>query len=159
MKVKQYCYFAVKSEIVSAAEISMRLGMEADAVVVMGSKVPGLVPRCHSWKLVERDAERDSDGIGDQIQRLVDRLSPIRSRLITLTANPDVSSVMQVVRYSDDPEGVRAAPGGTPADQMGQWSRPLGWHLSLPTIEFLSSTRTELDVDEYDCSGGGSDEL
>lgn len=159
MKVKQYCYFAVKSEIVSAAEVGARLGMAADVVTVLGSKRPGLFPRCHSWKLVDRDIERDSDGIGDQIQRLVDRLSPVRSRLITLTASPDISSVMRVVRYFDDPEGVQAAPADTPLDQTRHWSRAFGWHLSLPIIEFLSSTRTDLDVDEYDCGEDDSDEL
>ncbi|WP_194837781.1 DUF4279 domain-containing protein [Nocardia sp. XZ_19_369] len=155
MKVRQYCYFALKSEVMSAVEISAWLGMDADAVLVQGSKsVERRLPRCHSWKIVERDAECNADGVADQIQRLVERLSPVRDRLIELAALDEVSSVLQVVRYFDDPDGVSGAPGGSSADQVRQWSRPFGWHVPLPILEFLSATRTELDVDEYDFSDG-----
>ncbi|WP_107654613.1 DUF4279 domain-containing protein [Nocardia suismassiliense] len=153
MKVRQYCYFAVKSEVVSAAEVGAWLGMDADAVLVMGSKsAERRIPRCHSWKIIERDAGCSADGIGDQIQRLVERLSPVRDRLIELTARDEVSSVLQVVRYFGDPDGVSGAPDGSSPEQAGQWSRPFGWHLSMAVLEFLSATGTELDVDEYDFS-------
>ncbi|WP_405165587.1 DUF4279 domain-containing protein [Nocardia sp. NBC_01499] len=149
VKTRQYCYFALKSVTLSAADMTVRLGMEPDEVLVMGSRSPEcVVPRCHSWKIVRRSDE----SVDEQIQHLVDRLDPIRAGLVSLCADDEISPVMQVVRYFHDLEGVQAAPGGTTWEQARPWPRPLGWHLSISVIDFLSSTRTGLDVDEYDFS-------
>lgn len=147
MKTRQYCYFALKSDSLSAAEITRRLGMEADEVLVKASRSSEhVLPRCHSWKLVRRSDE----SVDEQIQHLIDRLKPVRSRLISLCSETGIAAVMQVVRYFHDPDGVQAAPGGTSWEQAQHWPRPLGWHLSMSVVEFLSATRAELDVDEYD---------
>ncbi|GAA5103322.1 hypothetical protein GCM10023319_71050 [Nocardia iowensis] len=152
MKTRQYCYYALTSDTLSAAEITVRLGMEPDRVLVMGSRSPEhVIPRCHAWEIVRRSDE----SVDAQIHGLVERLDPIRSKLVSLCAQDVVSSVLRVVRYFHDPDGIEAAPGGTSWEQAQQWPRPLGWHLSMPVLEFLSSTRTELDVDEYDFSGDG----
>ncbi len=95
---------------------------------------------------------RSDESVADQIQHVVDRLETIRSGLVSLCAEDEIGSMMHVVRYFHDPDGVREPPGGTSWEQARQWPRPLGWHLSMPVLEFLSATRTELDVDEYDCS-------
>ncbi|WP_063046444.1 DUF4279 domain-containing protein [Nocardia pseudovaccinii] len=149
MKVRQYCYFALKSVELSAADIACSLQMDADEVLVMGSRsAEHCIPRCHAWKIVRRSTE----SVDDQIQHLVDRLRPVRGRLVSLVAETEVSPVMQVVRCFHDPDGVNAAPSTTQFDLASRWPRPRGWHQSLPVLEFLSSTRTELDVDEYDFS-------
>ncbi|WP_253784054.1 DUF4279 domain-containing protein [Nocardia amikacinitolerans] len=149
MKTRQYCYFALKSDTLSAAEITRQLGMEPDEVRVGGSRSSEhVLPRCHVWRIVRHSDE----SVDEQIQHLVDRLNPIRSKLISLRAESNVDSTMQVVRYFHDQDGAQAAPGGTPWEQAQQRPRPLGWHLSMPVVEFLSATRTELDVDEYDLS-------
>jgi hypothetical protein len=57
---------------------------------------------------------------------------------------------MQVVRYFHHEDGVEAP---SDASVVGQQPRPLGWNLSLPVLEFLTSVRAMLDVDEYDLSG------
>ncbi|MFE3988999.1 hypothetical protein ACFXPR_31350 [Nocardia tengchongensis] len=57
---------------------------------------------------------------------------------------------MQVVRYFGDTDGVEAASDDATWEQAHKRPRPLGWHLSQPVLQFLASTRTERDVDEYD---------
>ncbi|WP_084510604.1 DUF4279 domain-containing protein [Nocardia lijiangensis] len=147
MKIRQYCYFSVKSVSLSAADVTTRLGMEPDKVLVMGSRSPERVlPRFHAWKILRRSDE----SVDDQIQHLVNRLEPVRGALVSLCADDNVSPVIQVVRHFGDPDGVQGAPGGTALDQAQHWPRPLGWHLSLSVLDFMVSTRTELDVDEYD---------
>lgn len=91
-------------------------------------------------------------GIDEQIQHLVDRLRPAHDRLVALVADDSVSLVMQVVRYFHDPNGVEAPSDGSPWEPSHP--RPLGWHLDSSILDFLVSTRTEFDVDEYDMSNG-----
>ncbi|WP_062982922.1 DUF4279 domain-containing protein [Nocardia anaemiae] len=154
MKISQYCYFSVRSTSLSAADMTARLGMQPDKVLVMGSRSPDRVlPRFHAWQIVCRSDE----SVDDQLHHLMDRLEPIRAELVSLCADDDVSPVMQVVRHFADPDGVDAAPDDTAWDQAREWPRPLGWHLSLTVLDFLLSTRAELDVDEYDSSDDGDD--
>lgn len=63
----------------------------------------------------------------------------------------EVSAVMQVVRYFHHEQGVEA-PSEVDPLVAERAPRPLGWNLSLPVLEFLTSTRAMLDVDEYDLS-------
>lgn len=78
---------ALTSVTLSAADVTARLGTEPDEVVVMGSRSPErVVPRCHSWKIVRRSDE----SVDEQIQHLVDRLDPIRARLVSLCAEDEI---------------------------------------------------------------------
>lgn len=150
MKVNQYCYFSIKSTALSAVEMAARLGMEPDAVLVMGSRIPEhVIPRTHAWQIVRRSDE----SIDGQIQYLVDRLEPILGELTVLCAEGEVSSTMQVVRYFGGPDGVEATPDDLDWKPGRTRPRPLGWHLPLSVLEFLVSTRSGLDVDEYDLIG------
>ncbi|MEU5786400.1 DUF4279 domain-containing protein [Micromonospora purpureochromogenes] len=55
MIVSQYVYFALSSERVSAAEITARLGIEPDEIVVRGSRVASPArPGSHRWKITCR---------------------------------------------------------------------------------------------------------
>ncbi|MFX0578163.1 DUF4279 domain-containing protein [Nocardia nepalensis] len=156
VKISQYCYFSVRSTSLSAIEMARRLGMEPDNVLVMGSRSPERVlPRFHAWQIVRRSDE----SVDDQIRHLVDRLESVRAALVSLCSDDEVSSVMQVVRYFGDPDGVEAAPDDTTWERAQERPRPLGWHLSLPVLQFLASTRAELDVDEYDLSDDAADSL
>lgn len=145
MRTMQYCYFALKSTALSAADITDRLLMAPDEVKVMGSKLAEApLPRCHSWQIVRRSVE----SVDGQIEHIVNRLRPAQARIAELVADAEVSAVMQVVRYFGHPESVDEAPDGSP------WApgepRPLGWHLRPSVLEFLVSTGAGLDVDEYD---------
>lgn len=142
MLTSQYCYFALKSITVTADDVAEWLGMRPDEIMVMGSKDPERnVPPVHAWKIVCRSAE----DVDQQIEHIVGRLAPVREGLVALVAESDVSPVMQVVRYFND-DDVQAR-----HDHDRQPS--LGWNVSLEVLDFLTSTRTVLDVDEYDLSG------
>jgi len=141
MRTLQYCYFALKSELISADDITARLRLRPDEVKVMGSRNPERrLPRCHAWKIVRRSTE----SIDEQIEHIVGRLGPVHPGLVALVAEGDVSPVLQVVRYFHHEQGVQASAESQP--------RPLGWNLSLPVLEFLTSVRAMVDVDEYDLS-------
>ena len=101
--------------------------------------------RCHAWKIVRRSAE----SVDEQIQHIVDRLAQVHPRVVALVAEGDVSPVLQVVRYFHHEQGVQASSEVASAERQ---PRPLGWNLSLPVLEFLTSVRAMLDVDEYNLS-------
>ncbi|MEV0551787.1 DUF4279 domain-containing protein [Nocardia salmonicida] len=149
MKIRHYSYFELASTIVSVAELTICLGVEPDHLEVKGTtNARGRVRMLHTWRISD-----DREGaVDEQLERLIDRLKPGRTQLIALASDADIWSRMQVVRYYHDPDGVHYAPAGTPSDQVSEWPRPLGWHLSVPTLEFLSLTATSFDVDEFDLS-------
>ncbi|MEV4158371.1 DUF4279 domain-containing protein [Nocardia salmonicida] len=73
MKIRQYSYFELASTIVSAAELTIRLGVEPDQLAVKGTtNARGRVCRLHSWRI--------SDDLGgavdEQLERLIVRLEP-----------------------------------------------------------------------------------
>ncbi|MEU7480387.1 GNAT family N-acetyltransferase [Lentzea sp. NPDC042327] len=99
VRVEQYSYFALTSDTVPAAEITRRLGLEPDEVLVRDSEQPEHdLPRRHVWKLVHRGPER----LDEQVQLLVDRLLPVRDELVELTAVSDISASFVLVRHDGD---------------------------------------------------------
>lgn len=151
MRLHQYVYFALKSEEVSAAEITVRLGVEPDEVVVRGSSQtdPFVRPVCHIWKIVCREPNMTVD---EQIDQVLGRLLPAADRIGELAAEPGraderpISSVFQVVRHFGD-EGEDST---TPVEQESPEQRNLfGWHIDARVLDFLRRTHAELDVDEY----------
>ncbi|WP_330440620.1 DUF4279 domain-containing protein [Micromonospora sp. NBC_00821] len=139
MRVHQYVYFCVRSDLLSARELTTRLGIEPDEISVKGSKRENPpVPAVHSWRVVCRDSGLTVD---EQIDRIIDRLGPIADQIAALVRVIDeaegegITSTLQVVRYFKDDDG----------DQHQR----LGWHLDRRALEFLHHTRAELDVDEY----------
>ncbi len=140
VRVEQYSYFTLQSTTVTAAEITRRLGAEPDEVLVRGSKRPEHdIPRAHAWKIVRRSTER----VGEQVQHVVDRLLPVRDELAALTADPEITAGMVVVRYFRDH-----------ADDAD-----IGWWLTPETVAFLAAVRATLDVDEYDLVEPADDHL
>ncbi|WP_433566846.1 DUF4279 domain-containing protein [Nocardia sp. CA-151230] len=149
MKVRQYCYFAVDSAMTPTSTMTALLGIEPDVAHTKGDlTASGRVRGLNEWRIVEET----NDAIDDQIQRLIDRLAPCRPQLVKWAEDQDISSRLQIVRYYHDPDGSHGAPGGTQIGEARKWPRPLGWHLSVEVLQFLSSTSTDLDVDEYDFS-------
>ncbi|MFI6882849.1 DUF4279 domain-containing protein [Streptosporangium canum] len=52
MKVHQHVYFALRSEHMSAAVMTARLGIDPDEIKVRASRKTDLPrPVCHSWKV------------------------------------------------------------------------------------------------------------
>jgi hypothetical protein len=155
MLVNQYAYFALTSSQVPAAEITARLRIEPDEVVIRGSRqADPLVPVAHRWRIVCREPRMTVD---EQITNIADRLFDHAHRIGELAAELDRidgtqgSSVMQVVRFFEGPDG-EAEELASAVEGMVKLSgqhQLLGWHLNTRTLEFLRLTLAELDVDEY----------
>ncbi|NRQ39610.1 DUF4279 domain-containing protein [Nonomuraea sp. NN258] len=154
MRVRQYVYFAVKSDVVSAAEMAVRIGLEPDEVTIQGSrsKEP-LLPVVHAWKIVRHAPGATVD---EMISHVVDRLEPVSAAIGELVAELNhgetgSSAVMQVVRYFDGEEGeeedLRSPHPGL--ERLPGQHQLLGWHLDGRLLRFLAATGAELDVDEY----------
>ncbi|GAA3843148.1 hypothetical protein GCM10022226_77680 [Sphaerisporangium flaviroseum] len=149
MEVDQYVYFALKSERMPAEEMATRLGLEADEVTIRASKrLEPPHPAVHIWQI---NVPRSSRPVDDMITALVDRLEPYAPAIGVLAGEldryePGHAAVLQVVRFfgfhdEDSEEEQRAEAPTRP--------RPLGWHLDRRALDFLQTTRAELDVDEY----------
>ena len=155
MRIRQFVYFAIISERVTAAEIATRLALEPDQAVVQGSRsAEPMRPATHRWKIV-------SDGPGlrvdQQIQALVERLEPHSDRIRELIdesqgADPGHSrAVLQIVRYFDDDEGEedRPTPAGSGFTKLEGQHHLLGFGIDAPTLRFLQKTSATISVDEY----------
>ncbi|MEV1018147.1 DUF4279 domain-containing protein [Micromonospora sp. NPDC049801] len=155
MLVSQYAYLALSSVRVSAAEITSRLGIKPDEVLVRGSRQADPVrPTAHRWKIVCRKPGLTVD---EQLAEIVDRLFDHAERIGELAAELDRvddvpgASVLQVVRVFEHPDGEEENLT-SPVDGMQKLAgqhQLLGWHLNAQVLEFLRLTRAELDVDEY----------
>ncbi|QFY05898.1 DUF4279 domain-containing protein [Nonomuraea phyllanthi] len=154
MRVRQYVYFAMKSDILSAVEMSARIGLEPDEAMVQGrrSRQP-LRPAMHVWKIACRDPGLTVD---EMISRVVDRLEPFSEAVGGLVeelnrGHSGSCAVLQVVRYYGDEEGeVEDLRSPDPAfEKVPGQHQLLGWHLDGRVLRFLVSARAELDVDEY----------
>ncbi len=155
MIVSQYVYFALSSKRVSAAEISARLGIEADEIVIRGSRlaIPAR-PASHRWKITCRKPGLTVD---EQINRIVDRLFDRAERIGELAVELDNidgqpgASVLQVVRVFEHPDGEEEDLTGPVEglEKLAGQHQLLGWHVDSRVLEFLRLTRAELDVDEY----------
>ncbi|MFB7618312.1 DUF4279 domain-containing protein [Kitasatospora sp. NPDC056181] len=144
MPLRQYVYFALFSQRVSADEMTSQLGIAPDEVSVRGSRItePKAIPVSHSWKVVCRDPDLCVD---EQIARILDRLQPHTARIAELAgqlAIDDGGAVLQVVRYFNDSDD--ESPSHPDAPNL------FGWHLGRDVLDFLAAVGAELDVDEYD---------
>ncbi|MBX3160029.1 MAG: DUF4279 domain-containing protein [Deltaproteobacteria bacterium] len=147
MRIRQRAYFAVKSDRLSAAEITARLGLGPDESTVRGSRVADPPrPALHAWTIRCDRAVR----VDEQLGELMARLAPVRAALTTLLAEGHYG-VLQVVRHLADPEGdlERHPQRDDDLEVLEGQHQLLGWHLDRAMIEFLVETGVELDVDEY----------
>ncbi|GAA3423088.1 hypothetical protein GCM10018953_02710 [Streptosporangium nondiastaticum] len=149
MEVGQYVYFALKSERMSAEEMATRLGLEADEITIRaGKRLEPPRPAVHIWQI---NVPRSSLLVDDMIAALVDRLEPYAQAIGALADEldrhePGHTAVLQVVRFFGDDDENSEEERTTEASTR---PRPLGWHLDRRVLDFLQTTRAELDVDEY----------
>ncbi len=72
MRVRQYAYFALISNTLTASEITGRLGIEPDAISVRGSQTPDPpVPRHHSWRITSNE---QGLSVADHMDHIIDRV-------------------------------------------------------------------------------------
>jgi hypothetical protein len=158
VRVRQYVYFVMRSDSLSAVEMSARIGLDPDEVVIQGSRsLRPLRPARHAWKITCRDPGLTVD---DMIARVVDRLEPFSEAIGGLVeelnrGHTASCAALQVVRHFDDEEGEvedRRSPDPAFAKIPGQ-HQLLGWHVDGRVVRFLVATGAELDVDEYGSEG------
>ncbi|GAA3443297.1 hypothetical protein Pve01_27760 [Planomonospora venezuelensis] len=152
MQVDQYVYFALKSERMSAAEMTVRLGLEPDEITIRGSRrLEPPRPGVHIWQV--NGPRSSAMPVDDMILLLLDRLEPYAEVIGGLAGDldrhePGHTAVLQVVRHFGDEDTETASghrePSGAPVRH-----RPLGWRIDRRILDFLQVTRAELDVDEY----------
>lgn len=156
VRIRQYAYFALQSEITSAAEMTGVIGVEPDRFLVRGARrtVPRVAPPLHSWQVRCCDAGLTVD---EQVGRVIGRLLPYQDRIAQLAARladePGGSAWLSVVRYFNDADGeeeLDASPHPQFEKLTGQ-HQLLGWALDASALGFLVAVGAHLDVDEYDC--------
>ena len=154
MRIKQYVYFALKSEHVTAAAMAEQIGLAADEVSVRGSRIarPRPKPFVHSSKIV-----CDTPGltVDAQVDRVMERLGPYRAVIREVVGDiDDAKAVLQVVRYfgawlaDDEGEEEELTIVGDLEKLPGQ-HQLLGWHLRREVMEFLLDVNAEMNFDEY----------
>ena len=153
VRIRQYVYFSLFSEIVTAAAISEALGIYPDKVSVRGSKrINPPVPVTHSW-----DLRSDEPGltVDDQIERVIHRLRPLEDQIREILASSDTKAKLQIVRYFDAEDGEQeilddvVSQSGEVLTKLAGQHQLLGWHLDVRTLTFLSGIGADIDCDEY----------
>jgi hypothetical protein len=154
VRIRQYVYFALSSETVTAAEVTARLGVEPDELRVRGSKrvAPRIVPANHSWSVHCRDRGL---GLDAQTQKVLERLEPIRAKLIDLVTTENVTARLTFVRYFEDEDGeeelfeASITEDGEFFERLPGQHQLLGWYLPAEQLTFLAGIRAAVWADEH----------
>lgn len=153
MKIKQYVYFGLRSEVLTSDEITERLGLQPDEAQERGSrKADPPRPVQHRWNLRSDEAGLT---ISEHVARLIPRLEPIRASVRQLVDSGEAKATLQLVRYfgvykaekSGEEEEITETPEGL-VKLPGQ-HQLLGWRLDRAALEFMAHVGAELDADEY----------
>jgi hypothetical protein len=93
--------------------------------------------------------------VDEQIEKVLARVEPVTAHLHELSHTPDVSIVLQVVRFFADEDGEEEKfEGGIDADgglfeRLSGQHQLLGWALSSDQLRLLVSIGASFDADEY----------
>jgi hypothetical protein len=146
--VEQYAYFVLQSDTMSAVDMTARLGIEPDEVMIRGYRRSGPrpLPRSHAWALSCRQPDLRID---DQVAAIIDRLLPHVARIEALAAELSLdgpgAAALRIVRYF----GTGGYDDYDPPTSLVGSSDLLGWALEPDVIAFLHRTGAVIDVDEY----------
>lgn len=153
MRISQYVYFDLSSDTVTAETITSRLGIQPDQTSIRGSRrAEPPIPTRHHWSV--RCSERGLC-VDDQITRVLDRIEPMRGKILDLISGGEVFARLQIVRNFDDESGEEevldsfVTPGGGIAGKVPGQHQLLGWILSAAQVAVLASMRATIDSDEY----------
>jgi hypothetical protein len=150
LRISQYVYFALMSEILPASTITDNLGIQPDSVGVRGAKraVPP-VPVCHTWRV---ECRTPGLRIDEQVALVLGRIRPVAEPIRALVATGSVSAVLQVVRYFSHVDGEVEDVGsvvmgdGLALQKLAGQHQLLGWHLDIDDVAFLASLPACLDA-------------
>lgn len=151
MRIRQYAYFGLSSDVLSPEELTARVGLAPDEVLVKGSWMPSPPrPATNHWKLEAVSVGR----VDEMLAELVDRVRPAAPAIKALVDDGNASATLQVVRYFDHPEGTEEelttieTPTGEATKLPGQ-HQLLGFHLDADLVRFAAAHGIEIVVDEY----------
>ena len=106
MRIRQHCSFGFTSTSVTADDMTARLGLEPDRILVRGSRrAEPPRPVFHIWEV---RCDESSLRVDDQVERLVDRLEPYADAIGALAEELERDgggSYLSVVRHFDDEHG------------------------------------------------------
>lgn len=138
---------------VTAEVITGRLGVQPDETSVRGTRrAEPPVPTRHHWSIHCRERGLCVD---EQVTVLLDRIEPVRPRILDLIGEGEVFARLQIVRYFDDDLGEEetldsfVTPDGGIAEKLPGQHQLLGWILSAEQVGVLASMRATIDSDEY----------
>lgn len=131
-RVRQYCYFWIASQTVTADQITAVVGIEPDRVTVRGSKstAPRVVPVEHSWALV---CDRHGP-IADQVTAVLNRIERSAHAVRELVDGHQAWAGLTMVRYFGDADGGYEA---------------MGWSLTTEQVALLAAMGACIQSDEY----------
>ena len=149
MKIKQYVYFGISSEVLTAEAMAGRIGLAPDRTMVRGSRTENPPrPVRHKWEI--GSYERGLD-ISAHVAVVLARLEPARDQIRALVREGDVQAWLQFVRSFDAPDGEEEVIDETPEGlvKLSGQHQLLGWHLHSDALGFLHDVGAEIDADEY----------
>ena len=129
MKIKQYVYFALWSDVLTPEEMTERLGLQPDRALHRGSKKADPPrPIEHKWEV---RSEGSGLTITEHVARLMPRLEPIRPNIRQLVGEGQAKAVLQLVRYFGFEDGEEEEITETPEGlvKLSGQHQLLGWHL------------------------------
>jgi Domain of unknown function (DUF4279) len=153
VRISQRVYFSIWSETLPAAEMTGYLGIEPDELGVRASRrSEPPIPVGHSWSLHCRERGLKLD---EQIGKVLQRVEPIKQRLLDLAAGQDVDYRLIIVRYLDDDDGeeeeflAAITKDGKLLEGVPGQHQLLGWVLTPDQMTLLASIRCPIVADEY----------
>jgi hypothetical protein len=154
VRIRQYAYFALSSQLMTPDDMTKNLGMAPDEVRVRADRLAEPPrPAAHVWRVVCRHRGRTVD---EQISDIVTRLTPITAeigrlaRILAQNEGDRAGARLQVVRYFGDDDGEDEEPVVVgDLEKLAGQHQLLGWHLDRAVLDFLQAAGADLDVDEY----------
>lgn len=127
MKVRQYVYLGVRSELLDPGIISQRLSLIPSQTKLMGSRHlgPPPIPRCHLWQL-DSGVESRELPLDDHFRSLLTRLGDSAIRVRDLVRDDLATATIEVVRHFEaGPEDRHIS---EPGRRVGDLERLRGQH-------------------------------
>jgi Domain of unknown function (DUF4279) len=149
MKIKQYVYFGISSEVLTGEMIAERIGLEPDKTMVRASRTEDPPrPKRHKWELGSYEPGLDISG---HVSRVLARVEPARDAIRALVDEGEVQAWLQLVRTFGADDGEEEIIDETPEGlvKLSGQHQLLGWHLHRNVLAFLDHVGAEIDADEY----------
>ncbi len=148
MRIRQYSYLWLSSRTLAPKAFAERVGVAPDETARRTARHED--PRTEPTTWLKYVCDDPDLRVGEQVERILGRLTEARATLRELTADGTVSAGLNIVRNFDDEHRVEEAPSAIEGfERLPGQHQLLGWSVSPQTVAFLNELRAEIDVDEY----------